>query len=144
MHDPTAAPRRSTAAGDVAVVAAGGSLGAIARFAIADTWPVRPGHVPWATLTANLSGALALGLVLTVLVERVEGLRRLRVALTTGVLGGYTTFSTLSVELALLGKDGHVAVALLYATVTIVGGLAAARAGVLLGRAGPSLPRSHP
>jgi len=78
-------------------VAIAGSLGTLARYAV-DVRMEQRGLFPWATLVVNLTGAFILGLVFALVVERFAIAPWLRSALTIGLLGGYTTFSTLSYE----------------------------------------------
>ena len=120
----------------LAVVATGGMLGAAARYGVNQWIPTAPGGFPWATFWINVSGSLLLGVLLVVIVERLRPTRLLRPFLATGVLGAFTTMSTYQVETALLAKDGHIATAVLYSAGSLVAGLAAAWAGLGLGRAG--------
>lgn len=78
----------------LAVIAAGGALGSLARWSLTLLWPVRPGRFPWATLTANVTGALVLGVLMVFVLDVWPPSRYARPFLATGVLGGYTTFST--------------------------------------------------
>ena len=134
--DPDASPARERARLDVlAVIAIGGMLGASARYGIARAMPVEPERFPWATFLTNVSGSLVLGLLLVVLVEHGIGGRYARPFLATGVLGAYTTMSTFAVETSLLVKDGDVLLGVTYAIASVAVGLAAAVAGIRLGRA---------
>ena len=107
------------------VVAVGGALGSIARWSLTESVASEQAF-PWPTFIANVSGSLLLGVVL-VLGElfhprRHRAWARLwRPFLATGVLGGYTTFSTFAVELERLGLDA----ALTYAVSSMVFGLLA-------------------
>jgi CrcB protein len=127
---------RATAADvDVlAVVAAGGVLGAAARFAVAEAIPHRPGAFPWATFWTNLLGSLVLGFLLVLVLERFPPGRYLRPFLATGIVGAFTTMSTFAVETAVLIKDGHVTAGLLYAFATVICGLTLAYAGTVAAR----------
>jgi fluoride exporter len=108
-------------------VAVGGAVGTLARVGFDLAVPATPDGWPLATLAVNVSGALLLGMV----VARVRD-PRMAALLGTGVLGGWTTFSTFAVELdALLRAAPLMAVA--YAVTSVVAGVAAAR----LGRRGP-------
>jgi CrcB protein len=121
----------------VAVVAVGGILGTAARYGMSRALPTAAGGFPWATFWTNISGSLALGLLLAVLVAHPAAPHRLRPFLATGFLGAYTTFSTFVVETDLLVRDDHPGTAVAYAVSTIVVGLAAAWFGIRLGgRAG--------
>ena len=124
-------PRQRRVQPDVLVViAAGGMLGATARFKLAEALPTAAGQFPWATFWTNLSGSFLLGFLLILLLERFPPTRYVRPFLATGILGAYTTMSTYTVETALLLKDGHTATGLLYGLGSIVAGLFLAYAGL--------------
>ena len=116
------------------VVAVGGSMGAVARYEVAQLLPVAPGAFPWATFWTNVSGSFALGFLLILCIELLPRNRYLRPFLATGFLGAYTTFSTFSVEVDLLVKDGHAATGVAYALGSLSTGFAAVWAGMLLAR----------
>ncbi len=124
----------------LAAVAAGGALGAPARYAIARALPTASGSFPWATFWTNVSGAFVLGLVLVFLLERFRPSRYLRAFLGTGVCGAYTTFSTFSVETDLLVRDHHYLTASVYVGASLVVGLSAVYIGMLLARLLPAHP----
>jgi fluoride exporter len=117
---------------NVALVAAGGSIGAITRVAFATWFPVADGSFPWTTLLENVSGAFVLALVLTLLLQRVATDPSARLFLCTGALGAFTSYSTFAVELSRLLDGGWLPVAALYAATSIGAGLAAALAGMSL------------
>jgi fluoride exporter len=113
-------PRRD----ELAAVAAGGVVGALARAAISVVAPPRdPASWPWATFTTNLVGCLLLGIVIAGVDARSPAWlpshpRRARLArplLASGVLGGFTTFSTFSAETYLLARHGAAGLGVLYA-----------------------------
>ncbi|MEU9733936.1 CrcB family protein [Streptomyces sp. NPDC048002] len=109
----------------LAAVAAGGALGATARYALALWWPLRPGGFPWATFWTNVAGCAVIG-VFMVIVSEVRPVHRLvRPFFGTGVLGGFTTFSTYAVDIRLLFRSGHPETALAYLAATLLGALAA-------------------
>lgn len=116
----------------VAAVAAGGALGAPARYAIGEATHVSAGTFPWPTFWINVAGSFALGVLLVLVVERFPPTRHVRPFLATGFLGAFTTFSTFAVETDVLAKDGHVAIAVTYAVVSLVAGLVAVFAGMRL------------
>lgn len=113
------------------VVAAGGSCGALGRYALAVALPHSPSGLPWATLLANVVGCLLLGLIVAALPDA----HWLRPFLGTGVLGGFTTFSTLALETDRLLARAP-ATALVYVALTLGLGLGAAVLGLRLGTAG--------
>src|SRR3954463_13718444 len=78
--------------------AAGGVLGALARWGIGAALPHDAGSWPWATLLVNVTGCALIGVLLAVLLARFPAHPWLRPFLATGVLGGYTTFSTFAVD----------------------------------------------
>jgi fluoride exporter len=110
---------------DATAVIAGGAIGTLARAGLAEALPLHPGAFPWATLAANLVGALILGWV-------VVAKQRWRPLVGTGFCGALTTFSTFQVQIVQLGDDGHVPLAALYLAVSVALGLAAAHAGARL------------
>ena len=118
----------------LAVVAAGGALGALARHGLEVALPTRGGGVPWSTLLVNTTGCLAVGVLVALVVEGRSAHRLLRPFLVTGILGGYTTFSTYAVDAHLLLLDGRPGTALGYLAGTAALALAAVRAGLGLGR----------
>jgi len=139
QYPPRSASPASTALTLVAG-AGGGAAGALARYELALAIPVGGDGFPWSTLTINLSGAALLGFLLTLLLERRRPTRYLRPLLGTGFTGAYTTWSTFMVDADQLISHHHVALAVLYVLVSLVGGLAA----VTLSVAGTRrLPRSR-
>jgi CrcB protein len=123
-------------------VAAGGALGAAARYELATRFPTPAGSFPWVTFFINVSGSLLLGLLLTFVLERWPPTRYARPLLAIGVLGAYTTFSTFVVETDLLFRDGHVVVGAVYVVASIAAGCAAVYVGIIAGRSRPALRRS--
>ena len=107
-----------------------GACGAVARFGVVE-WVARHwlNHFPLATLIINVSGAFALGFLMTV----GAGWGAWRAVLGTGFLGGYTTFSTLSFETDSLARRGHTRYAWLNALGSLAAGIAAAALGIALG-----------
>jgi CrcB protein len=116
------------------LISLGGMLGASARYSLELAWPYDAGTLPWATLVANLSGCLLIGLLMVYVVEAGPAHPLARPFLGVGVLGGYTTFSTYAVEIDRLLLDGHVALGLGYLFGTVVAALAAVVVGVNVAR----------
>jgi fluoride exporter len=75
-----------------------GALGALARYGVKGAMARPAGEFPWATFAVNVSGSFLLGFIVTVLGDRLAVAPWLRAAVTTGFLGAYTTFSTVSLE----------------------------------------------
>ncbi|MBL1106460.1 fluoride efflux transporter CrcB [Streptomyces sp. 5-8] len=109
----------------VGVVAAGGALGAVARYALTLAWPTPPGGFPWATFWTNVSGCAAMGVLMVLITEVWAAHRLLRPFLGTGVLGGYTTFSTYAVDIRALVDAGRPGLAFAYLAATLCAALAA-------------------
>ena len=116
------------------LAAVGGAVGALARWGIASALPSSPGGWPWATLLVNLTGCLLLGALLGVLVLRSPRAAWPRPLMGTGVLGGYTTYSTFAVDVVRLVDDGAAGLAAGYVVASVAGGVTAAAAGLWLGR----------
>jgi fluoride exporter len=112
--------RRAQAA-VIAAVAAGGVAGAEARYGIGLAMPHTDRQFPWATLTVNLTGCLAIGMLMVLLLELTSPHHLARPFLGIGLLGGYTTFSTFSVETERLLRAHRAGVALLYVTASAIG-----------------------
>jgi CrcB protein len=110
------------------VVAAGGAVGSLARYAVAVALPHERAELPVATLLVNVVGCLLLG----VLVGGWPRARWLRPFAGTGVLGGFTTFSAFALESDRL-LDRAPAVAVVYVALSLLLGLLAAAAGLRLG-----------
>ncbi len=115
-------------------VALGGATGAAARFAVAQWAGARWGWTfPWGTFAVNVTGSLAIGLVMTVLIARgADPVYRL--LLVTGFLGGYTTFSAFSFEALTLLEARRWDAAAFYVIGSVGFGLLATALGLGLGR----------
>jgi fluoride exporter len=109
----------------VTVVAAGGALGAMARYGAGLLWPAAPRAFPWATLGINVAGCAVIGVFLVVVTEVRDTHRLVRPFFGTGVLGGFTTFSTYAVDVQRLVDAGRAGAGLAYLAVTPLAALAA-------------------
>ena len=116
------------------VIAAGGAVGSAARLALGETMPASRGTFPWSTFLENVTGGLALGLLMVFVIEVWPPSRYLRPFLGVGVLGGYTTFSSYMLDTRELLVTGHAPLAGAYLFGTLIVGLAAVWAGITLGR----------
>jgi CrcB protein len=119
------------------LVALGGAAGTGVREALALTWPAPAGGFPLTILLINVVGAFALGALLEALARRGpdEGRRRgIRLLVGTGVLGGFTTYSSLATDAAALTGPA-LGTALAYAGITLVAGATASVAGIATGAA---------
>lgn len=112
-----------------------GFVGAIARYHL-DGLVSRHARsdFPWGVLVVNVSGCFALGLLVTVFARRFEVSADVRLALTVGLLGAYTTFSTFAYQVVTLAEDGRATAAATYVAASVVAGVGAAWLGVALGR----------
>ena len=111
-----------------------GGVGAAARYGL-ERWLGREGvGFPWGTFTANVTGSFLLGVLFAVTTERIEISSWLRTSLAIGLLGGYTTFSTFSLQTHRLLEDGAYGLAVAYALGSVVAGLAAAALGIAIVR----------
>ena len=121
---------------ELALVATGGAIGATARYVVGGLVSSRTGAgFPWGTLIVNVLGAFLLGLLMALSTERAVVSTAWRTFLGIGVLGGFTTFSTLSFETVRLLEQGALLVASANMLGSAVVGIAAAIAGLAVGRA---------
>jgi fluoride exporter len=109
----------------LATIAAGGATGAAARYLVGEAWPTPAGGFPASTLAINVLGCALIGVLMVLITEVWSRQRLLRPFLGTGVLGGFTTFSTYAVDIQRLAAGGQVDTALLYLVITPVGALLA-------------------
>lgn len=122
-------------AGVLAVIAAGGAIGASARYLAGLGWPVPAGSLPWATMVINLTGCALIGVLMVLVSEVWVGQRFIRPFVGTGILGGFTTFSTYAVDIQQLIANGHPVTALGYLLATVAGAIVAVLAGTHVTRA---------
>jgi CrcB protein len=109
----------------LAAIAAGGATGAAARYLIGQAWPTPAGAFPVSTLAINVLGCALIGVLMVLIIEVWSRQRLLRPFLGTGVLGGFTTFSTYTVDIQWLVAGAHQATALLYLALTPIGAILA-------------------
>jgi fluoride exporter len=120
----------------IVAIAVAGSLGALARYGL-DGFVSRrlPTAFPWGTFAVNITGAFVLGFLMTLMTEQLTTAPWLRSGLTIGLLGAYTTFSTLSYETYRLLEDGALGLAAANMLGSAAAGLFAVYLGVVAGRA---------
>jgi CrcB protein len=131
-------------AGLVGLVVLGGALGTALRAELAALLPASGGW-SWTILGINVVGAFCLGLLLDALARRGpdEGRRRsVRLFVGTGVLGGFTTYSTLALDVAEFLRDGRADAGAAYGLLSVVLGVVAVALGLLV--AGRTRPPSAP
>jgi CrcB protein len=112
----------------VLAIAISGSIGAVGRWAFAEFLPVPSGDFPFAITTVNVVGSLALGIFVGA--DLGAGVPFDTSAVTAGILGGFTTFSTWMVD---IDRATSKSSALLVAVVPLVLGLVAAGIGIYVG-----------
>jgi CrcB protein len=115
-------------------VAAGGALGSLARFYIVVGMKQVDQSFPWGTLLVNVAGSFLIGAVWAWCLDRPDTPEWVRVGLMTGVLGGYTTLSSISLETVLLLESGAYGPALANVTANFGLSLLACLAALLLFR----------
>jgi CrcB protein len=111
-------------------VGIGGLLGVLGRYGISRLTLHHHGLL-WSTVAINIAGSFLLGM----LVAAGWFSRDVREGIGVGLLGGFTTFSTFSVQIVLETDAGETGTAALYLTASVIGGIAAAAAGYAIGRA---------
>jgi len=116
------------------LVALGGAAGSVLRWAMAGAVQRWSGSLfPWGTFSVNVLGALAIGFLSALAVDRAVLPPAARQMLIVGVLGGFTTFSTLSFETFSLLRDGQWLAGSVYAGGSLIAGLAGTLVGFALG-----------
>jgi len=116
-------------------IAIGGTLGCWARYAQSVYVQAAFGRdFPFATLSINVIGSFLMGFLFILTLERLMIPPSVRVGVLTGVLGGYTTFSTFEMETLLLAENGEFVKATLYVLLSVVIGFAAAFGGAYIAR----------
>lgn len=118
----------------LAAIAAGGIVGALARYGLTEAFPAGPDELHWSLIAVNVTGSLLIGVLMVLVVDVFPHRRLLRPFVGVGVLGGYTTFSTAMVDVQQAIDAGAVAVALLSLVGTVVASLLAVWAGTAVTR----------
>jgi CrcB protein len=117
------------------IVFFGGGIGAALRHGVNLIAARSFGHTfPYGTLIINVAGSLAMGLIAEYFALKAGLPQRMRLFLTTGILGGFTTFSAFSLEVALLYERGQIAGAAAYVVASVVLGVGALFAGIVIVR----------
>jgi CrcB protein len=113
-------------------VMAGGGVGATARYLLGELGPTTPPSFPWVTFLINLTGAFALGAVMTLLATAWLSTEYVKPFVATGVIGSFTTWSHFIIESDQLIEAGQAGLAILYVVASIVLGIVAAALGAAL------------
>jgi CrcB protein len=117
------------------LVMVGGAIGAACRYQLGRlTFHLFGPGLPWGTLAANLTGALAMGLLVGALARGLDQAESVRLLVGVGLLGGFTTFSAFSLETFGMVERGQLALAIGYALLSVIGSVAALFAGLLMVR----------
>lgn len=118
----------------IVAIGAGSFIGGILRYGLVLWSGQKPtGDFPIGTLMVNLIGCLLIGIIYG-FSNNWNISSEWRLALTTGLLGGFTTFSAFSVETVTMLKNGYMGAAMLYILISVVGGLLATFAGMLISK----------
>ena len=116
------------------LVMAGGAVGSALRFGLSRAVPLAAGAWPWATFAANVLGSLLMGILAFWLVRKGAEGEQIRLLFGVGLLGGFTTFSAFSLEIAQMIERGQMANAFGYATASVLLALTAIFAGMALAK----------
>ncbi|WP_260928642.1 fluoride efflux transporter FluC [Novosphingobium sp. 9] len=122
------------------LVAAGGALGSWLRFVVGLGWsallgPARAGAFPISTLTVNVLGSLAMGVIAGLFARHGSHGESARLFLMVGVMGGFTTFSSFSLDVISLAQRGQPGLGMFYAGLSVLTGIVALVAGLSVARA---------
>jgi CrcB protein len=118
----------------IAAVALGGAIGSAARYGATLLWPTPHGAFPWTILAVNATGCAIIGLFMVMITDVWAAHPLVRPFFGTGVLGGFTTFSTYAVDIQQLTARGEARTALVYLALTLVTALAAVWAAAVATR----------
>jgi CrcB protein len=120
----------------IVAVGVAGALGALARYGVGGLLLSKGGRTfPWETFVVNVTGSFVLGFIFTVMTEQLTTAPWLRIAVTIGFIGAYTTFSTLTYETYRLLEDGSLGLAAANILGSVAAGLLAVYLGIVAGRA---------
>jgi fluoride exporter len=123
--------RRRESLAVIGVIALGGAIGSLLRYQAGVVWPTPTGTFPTTTLLINLLGCLVIGAFMIVITQVWDAHRLVRPFFGTGVLGGFTTFSTYCLDIVNLIRLGHPASAAGYLFLTAIGAMLAVALGML-------------
>ncbi len=117
-------------------VAIGGGIGSLLRYQLGRMLtqifgPQAMMAFPWATLAVNVIGSMAMGVLVGWLARHGQAGEQFRLLIGVGLLGGFTTFSSFSLELMVLIERGQAGQAFVYAAVSVLAGLSALYIGLI-------------
>jgi len=117
------------------LIGSGGFLGSIARYLTSRTIDGKINSIfPYGTLTVNIIGSFILGLIYSWIARKADGSENLKLILATGFCGGFTTFSAFAYENLNLLEQKMSGISVIYIIVSLIFGVLAVMAGVILGR----------
>jgi len=121
---------------NILLVAIGGAIGSVGRYLVG-LWATRLAgpNFPWGTLTVNVVGAFAIGLLVEMVARRFDASTEMRAFIVTGILGGFTTWSSFTLDTMVLFERGEIGLSSLYLLASLLVSFAAIFAGLALGRA---------
>ncbi|WP_165219719.1 fluoride efflux transporter CrcB [Affinirhizobium pseudoryzae] len=120
---------------NILIVAVGGAFGSVCRYLTGILMTRLLGLAfPWGTLTVNIVGSFAIGFLTELVARRLNASMEMRLLIVVGFLGGFTTFSSFSLDTMVLFERGATAAALVYVIASVVLSLTAAFAGLSVGR----------
>ncbi|WP_457300605.1 fluoride efflux transporter CrcB [Phyllobacterium sp. P5_D12] len=119
----------------ILLVASGGAIGSVARYLVGVGMARAFGVAfPYGTLAVNVIGGFLMGLFIELLARRFEGSPELRLFIAIGILGGFTTFSSFSLDVVVLWQRGELAIALFYMLASVILSIGALFFGLWLAR----------
>lgn len=120
----------------ILLVASGGAIGSVSRYLVGMLMTrIFGAAFPYGTLTVNIAGGFLMGLFIELLTRRFDGSSELRLFVAIGILGGFTTFSSFSLDVVLLWQRGAVASAAIYVLASVFLSIGALFLGLWLARA---------
>lgn len=119
----------------ILLVASGGAIGSVARYLVGVLMTRAFGaNYPYGTLTVNVAGGFLMGLFIGIMAQRLEGSMDLRLFVAVWIMGGFTTFSSFSLDVAVLWERGELLTALIYVLASVILSIGALFLGLWLAR----------
>ncbi|MBZ9654931.1 fluoride efflux transporter CrcB [Phyllobacterium lublinensis] len=119
----------------ILLVASGGAIGSVARYLVGIlATRILGAAFPFGTLAVNVIGGLLMGLFVELLARRFDGSAELRLFVAVGILGGFTTFSSFSLDVVVLWQRGELGLALIYVLASVILSIGALFFGLWLAR----------
>lgn len=119
----------------VLAIAAGGAIGAMGRhFVNQAAFHLLGTQFPWGTVIVNVAGSFLMGVLIEVIALKWSVSREMQAFLATGILGAFTTFSTFSLDVAMLNKSGSLHIMFFYIALSVLGAIGALFLGLYLVR----------